>query len=593
MAVTLSSALALAPGAHAADWTGKKFVYKAEGKKLAEVFQDFAASQEIPVVVDPAVAGVVNGSFSSTSERFLSAMTRTYGVIWYFDGVTLFVYPSNVMQSRVFRLRGFGRNEVRDMLASFGMGDKRFPLRYNEVQGTVFVHGPPRHIELVQSAIETLEQGFTDRNQSSVRVIPLKYAVAADKVFGTSRVPGLASTLNSAFGRGGRSGAADASVDSVEGQAKAYVDSMSKYDLSMQRGYGASPSAKSQPISPPNAPGRDRKRNRPESETAEPNGDARQPYFQAEEATNSVIITGSPQRIAELEQIVRQLDVPQDMVEIEATIIDVSSDEFESLGIDWDFTRTGRSNVTVNGGSQPIANPNVTTLLSDAGRILLTRIRALEGKGKARIVSRPKVLGSANRVAVMSDKRLASVRVAGNLDANLFSLEAGSMLQVQPQIIAGGSHRDIKLSLFIQDGNFESAGVDQIPIIKRTEISTEAMIREGESLLVGGIVSEEDIQDRTGLPGVSRVPVIGALFRNTEGTRRSSQRMFLITPKVVSVRSEAVLGQGPVSQSEGGLMPSTATPRLSRELKLSDTPKGDQTPQSGDGSTDESAGGPS
>ncbi|MFN3493349.1 MAG: type III secretion system outer membrane ring subunit SctC [Hydrogenophaga sp.] len=593
MAVTLSSALALAPGAHAADWTGKKFVYKAEGKKLAEVFQDFAASQEIPVVVDPGVSGVVNGAFSSTSERFLSAMTRTYGVIWYFDGVTLFVYPSNVMQSRVFRLRGFGRNEVRDTLASFGMGDKRFPLRYNEVQGAVFVHGPPRHIELVQSAIETLEQGFTDRNQSSVRVIPLKYAVAADKVFGTSRVPGLASTLNSAFGRGGRSGAADASVDSVEGQAKAYVDSMSKYDLSMQRGYGASPSAKSQPISPPNAPGRDRKRNRPESETAEPNGDARQPYFQAEEATNSVIITGSPQRIAELEQIVRQLDVPQDMVEIEATIIDVSSDEFESLGIDWDFTRTGRSNVTVNGGSQPIANPNVTTLLSDAGRILLTRIRALEGKGKARIVSRPKVLGSANRVAVMSDKRLASVRVAGNLDANLFSLEAGSMLQVQPQIIPGSSHRDIKLSLFIQDGNFESAGVDQIPIIKRTEISTEAMIREGESLLVGGIVSEEDIQDRTGLPGVSRVPVIGALFRNTEGTRRSSQRMFLITPKVVSARGEATLGQGPAPQGEGGSLANTATPRLSRELTLPEARKDDQVPYSGDVSTEGSAGGPS
>jgi type III secretion protein C len=79
-------------------WSDKKFVYRAEGKKLPEVFQDFAASQSLPVVIDPGVEGIVNASFDGLPENFLKAMSKTYGVIWYFDGVTLFVYPSRAMQ---------------------------------------------------------------------------------------------------------------------------------------------------------------------------------------------------------------------------------------------------------------------------------------------------------------------------------------------------------------------------------------------------------------------------------------------------------------------------------------------------------------
>ena len=252
--------------------------------------------------------------------------------------------------------------------------------------------------------------------------------------------------------------------------------------------------------------------------------------------------------MAQYESLVRQLDVAQDMVEIEATIIDVSTDEFESLGIDWDYSRAGQGAISVQTGSIPIAG-NITTLVADAGRSLLTHIKALEGNDKARIVARPKVLGSANRTAVMVDKRIASIKVAGNLDANLFNIEAGTTLQVQPQIVTYGDHREVKLTLFIQDGNFESAAVDQIPVIKRTEINTEATMREGESLLIGGISVESDSFGRSGLPGLSRIPFIGGAFRTDEGKRQRSERLFLITPKVINsegTRRVASTVSGPI-----------------------------------------------
>jgi type III secretion protein C len=248
--------------------------------------------------------------------------------------------------------------------------------------------------------------------------------------------------------------------------------------------------------------------------------------------------------MSQYQALIRQLDVAQALVEIEATIIDVSTESFESLGIEWEYSRTGRGSIAVSPGSPstgsgtgPAVNigiPNVTTLVADAGRSLLTRIRALEGTGKARIVARPKVLGTANRMASMVDKRQASVRVAGNLDVALYTVEAGTTLQVMPQIVTLPQRREVRLSLFIEDGSFEGAVVDAIPVVKKTEIRTEAALLEGESLLIGGISVDVDVNGRSGLPVLGKVPFLGGLFRHDEGNKVRRERLFLITPKLVT-----------------------------------------------------------
>ena len=530
----------------ASPWPDRPFVYRAEGKKLAEVLQDFAGSQAIPVQVDPGVEGTVNANFDTRAEEFLKAISKTYNVVWYFDGVTLFVYPGKSMQSQVFRLRGFDARQVREMLKSFGLGDGRFPLRYNEAEQTLLAYGPPRHIELVATVIQTLEQGSKERSGNSIRVVPLKYAVAADRRSGSSNVPGLATTLNNVFRGGSRS---VAPIEGTQAATEAVGNVLGSADKrrSVEMTYGFKGSAE-QADAPRKGDPRERSGKSQGGEVAGKSAADELPFFEPDSATNAIIINASPERMRQYEALVRQLDVAQNLVEIEATIIDVSTDEFDSLGIEWAYSRTGRGGISVSPGNPAVPNPlggistatalagaNITTLVADAGRSLLTRIRALEGSGKARILARPKVLGAANRTAYMVDKRIASVRVAGNLETNLFTLEAGTTLQVQPQIIAYADRREVKLTLYIEDGNFESAAVDQIPIIKRTEIRTEATIREGESLLIGGISVETDTSGRTGVPGLSRVPLFGGLFRNREATKYRSERLFLLTPKVIDV----------------------------------------------------------
>jgi type III secretion protein C len=543
LSIIAASVLAVAGTPDAQAWSDKKFVYRADGKRLAEVLQDFAASQSVPVVIDAGVEGAVNAEFNSKPEDFLGALSKSYGLIWYFDGVTLFVYPSRMMASRVFRMRGYDREQVKQMLNSLGLGDSRFPLRFNEAEQTLLAYGPPRHIELVQTVIDTLDGGARDKVGKSIQIFPLKYATAADRNFGKTHIAGLANTLNGIFGGGadrdvGSVGMAAAAQDSVVGS----VDKRRAAELT----FGMKP-----PAADSNAGGRkdgvrDAAGRLLAGEQAG-RAEAEQPYFQADEATNSIIVRGVPERMKEYEALIQQLDVPQDLVEIEASIIDVSSDEFDALGIEWEYERAGRGGFTVSPAnpSTLVSGANITTLVADAGRSLLTRIRALEGNGKARILARPKVLGAANRTSSMVDKRIASVRVQGNLEANLFTVEAGTRLQVLPQIINHSDRREVRLSLQIEDGSFEATSVDQVPVIKQTEISTEATVREGESLLIGGISVESDTQGRSGLPGLSRIPGLGALFRTRESAMRRSERMFLITPKIITVAHVARTGPPP------------------------------------------------
>lgn len=531
IAVTLSANAA---------FPGKRFVYRADGKRLTEVLQDFAAAQSVSIVVDAGVDGSVNGQFNARPEEFLTALSKSYGIIWYYDGVTLFVYPSRMIESRVFRMRGYNRAAVRRMLSSMGLGDPRYPLRFNDAEQTLLAYGPPRHIELVQTVIDTLDGTARDRVGSAIRVFPLNNVVAADRVTGNVRVPGLASTLNNLFSRGSRAAGGAPEANIAPGN-EVYTGNPNKR-RAMEQTYGA------RADDPQSGPARKDGVRDPAGRLVVPEAGmeaARDdtPFFQADEGSNAIIVRGVPERMGQYQALIRQLDVAQGLVEIEATIIDVSTESFESLGIEWEYSRT-RGSVAVSPGSPstgsgtgPSVNigvPNVTTLVADAGRSLLTRIRALEGTGKARIVARPKVLGMANRTASMVDKRQASVRVAGNLDANLFTVEAGTTLQVMPQIVTTPQRREVRLSLFIEDGSFEGAVVDSIPIIKKTEIRTDAALLEGESLLIGGISVESDVDGRSGLPGLARVPFLGALFRHDEGNKVRRERLFLITPKLVN-----------------------------------------------------------
>jgi type III secretion protein C len=507
-----------------------RFVYRAEGKRLSDVLQDFAASQGVPAVVADGVEGMVNANFDARPRDFLEGIARAYNLLWYHDGTALYFYPGRAVQSRLFRLKGFRRDQVNGLLTSLRLGDKRYPIRFDEANSTLYISGPPRHVELINAALDALDAGVSESAERTVRVFELQFASAADRQMGDVLIPGVASTLRKLYTEED-SGTGRASSDAID-QIKANVRKKQSAAVPMPRS--------SQFLPPlPRANAKDG------SSTSEPTmsskggggGDAddNPPRFEADEGNNAVIVQGRADRMAEYEALIRRLDQKPRLVELEATIIEVNSDSVEALGVNWSLRG---SNGSVSLTSPTPTTPGaanaftLSTLVSDAGRELLARVNALQSEGKARVLSKPSVLGVANRAAVMREKRVASVRVAGEREANLFQVEAGTLLEMTPQVI-DGDYGEIKLSLYIEDGAFETRQIDAVPVVKKTEIRTEAHVREGESLLIGGITVEtEQVQDNS-VPGLSKIPLLGGIFRSTERQVTRTERLFLITPRLV------------------------------------------------------------
>ena len=524
----------------------KPFVYKAVNVQLVDLLRDFAGAQGLPLVIADGVSGIVNANFQFTPEAFLDTVSKAFGLIWYFDGVALYVYPSSQIQTRLISLRDLNVESVEAKLAGFGLGDRRYPLRVQRGVGLALVFGPPRHIELVEAVIGALSEVQKHADSDGVRTFALTYASAVDRTVQGVRLPGVASTLTSIY----QEKAAGASSTGPAAYAGAVVsDTFAKIDRlegspdqianrdGALRGVARSITSGSTKSVAPNTPATSGAIFTPPE--AQPG--AGKLVFSADEATNTVIARGPAEKLREIEKLIARLDMQSEMIEIEATIIDIASDEVEGLGFDWRYVSNSRDvqispalgAASVNGAIPQGGSFNITTLFRGSAWELISRIRALESRGTARVVSQPKVLGAANRTALLSDKRTASVRVAGNQDAKLYSVEAGTLLQMVPRLVLDPMQTRIGLDLLIEDGGFSAESVDQVPIVQKTTIRTDVMINEGQSILIGGIVVDNNRSSRSAVPWLSKLPLLGAAFRLDESGASKRQRLFLLTPKRV------------------------------------------------------------
>jgi type III secretion protein C len=139
-----------------------------------------------------------------------------------------------------------------------------------------------------------------------------------------------------------------------------------------------------------------------------------------------------------------------------------------------------------------------------------------------------------NIEAVMDNKTQFFVPVSGYTAGDLYSVSTGISLRVLPMVVDEGGQTHIKLDVAIQDGELTSQTVGNLPVIQRSNISTQAFIDEGQALLIAGYRADSDSNGVTGVPGLSKIPVIGALFRTDSHSKSHMERLFLLSPRVIS-----------------------------------------------------------
>jgi general secretion pathway protein D len=275
----------------------------------------------------------------------------------------------------------------------------------------------------------------------------------------------------------------------------------------------------------------------------------------AQKSSNQLLIRTRPSQWAEIESAIRRLDNPPMQVQIETRILEVSLTDELDLGVQWylgqlagNSTTPGIGNARGSQGALGFGGVGLgaadTFFYSFVGGDLQVAIRALETNGKTQVLSAPSL--------VVMNNQQAQIQVGDNIpisqttvntintDTTLSSVEyvqTGVILDVVPRINPGGLvYMDIKQQ--VSDAN-DTADPDVNPRISTRSIATQVAVQSGQTVLLGGLIQQDDAQGVSKVPYLGSIPGLGWLFGASSRSKGRTELIVLITPRVVTSNSEA------------------------------------------------------
>jgi MSHA type pilus biogenesis protein MshL len=256
-------------------------------------------------------------------------------------------------------------------------------------------------------------------------------------------------------------------------------------------------------------------------------------------------VTDRPGRLARVEQYLEavMLRVTR-QVQIEAKVIEVELREEFSAGINWQAVLGGLTNNATATQTLAPATTGGFTLALNVGDFTAL-LNAFAAQGKVNVLSSPRITAMNNEPAVMrigtQDVFFTTTTQIDSQSGQIVqstvtpqSLTEGVVLSVTPQISAEGIiHMNINPSITERTGIATSRLGDQVPIISVRETDTLVRVRQGETIVIAGLMQDRASVDTAKVPLIGDVPVVGHLFKRTEKSRRKTDLVILLTPTVM------------------------------------------------------------
>jgi len=273
-----------------------------------------------------------------------------------------------------------------------------------------------------------------------------------------------------------------------------------------------------------------------------------------DEGSNAILIAANKTRYEEVLELIRQLDKRQDQVLIESALIELTGTEFRDIGVEWalgDVTGAGGFGVTGFGfsdidlttGTRIPTEPTggiVAGILSGDDVNLPFLLSAAAKTTGANVLNVPSVLVNNNGSAKVTTKdeqpttTVTANGVGGQTQENFAGFqEAGITLEISPSISASRYLRlDISLRVSNFVGSFSSATTIPPPRTTR-EMKTTVNVPDGDTMVIGGVISDNETNTRQGVPWLMDLPIIGALFRHDSDTDSRTTLYFFVTPHIL------------------------------------------------------------
>jgi general secretion pathway protein D len=306
----------------------------------------------------------------------------------------------------------------------------------------------------------------------------------------------------------------------------------------------------------------------------------------ADKETNALIITASARTVRALNQIIDKLDIRRPQVLVEAIIAEVDVDKTADLGVNWVLDGQN-ANIGAGGFIEPIGGSSIVDLYSGIvsalpssstttigttgvtsstgtaglsaltgstlaiGRLASTGInfaaivRALQGDSRTNIIGTPSVVTNNNqeaKMAVAQEVPFITGSYTGSTGtSSAFQTvqreEVGTILDVTPQINQGDA---VLLKIDLESSSLAASSAGAVDLItnKRT-ISTSVLIRDGATLVLGGLIQDSSTNSEQRVPFLGSIPIIGELFRTRDTARTKTNLIVFIRPHILRNEEDA------------------------------------------------------
>ena len=283
--------------------------------------------------------------------------------------------------------------------------------------------------------------------------------------------------------------------------------------------------------------------------------------------TNSIIITDTEAKLAEIRDLLALVDIPVRQVMIEARIVVAQSDATKDLGIEWGGGYLNKSDdniVSVSGDTTNVVSLTDSAiagtlasvsypgaLLVDLGvastsgfaigfassdLFLTAELSALEAEGEGEIVSQPKVItGDKQEASIKSGTEIPYQQSSPSGETTVAFKEAVLALFVTPNITPDDRIMlDLRVNQDTVGALVPTGNGGVIPSIDTTQLETQVLVGNGETVVLGGVFKTEDVEQVRKVPFFGDIPYIGAFFRSETQVHKKQETLIFITPRILA-----------------------------------------------------------
>jgi len=264
-------------------------------------------------------------------------------------------------------------------------------------------------------------------------------------------------------------------------------------------------------------------------------------------ATNSLIIQGGgADQYRQWMALLAELDKPSKSALIDVMVAEVTAGTSNSLGVDWSV-----KNGTPLSGALPMSKLGSSGLafsFLNSAHSMRADVTALASKSDAQILSSPKLMARngetatiqvADEVPILTSTTTTPGVLTGSTTTNTVQYRtAGMILKVRP-IINSGSRIDLDISQEVSNVKSLTSGAITSPTIGTRKVDTKLTLRDGSTVMLAGLISNDNNSSDGGVPLLKDIPGIGSLFKNESMNKNKKELIILITPYIINDDFEA------------------------------------------------------